>query len=55
MPRPKLRELDEVDQRVAEKMYLDGTGLLRISHLLACSYWEVREVLLKRGVKLARS
>ena len=51
--RPKRKDLDVVDQHVAVQMYeRNQLSIKRIAEALDASYWEVREVLLKKGVVL---
>lgn len=52
--RPKRKALDRVETRVAVAMYQGGETLKGIADALDASYWEVRAVMLKNGVKLRK-
>jgi hypothetical protein len=51
--RPKRKELDDIDQAVAERMYVEQSmSMQRIADALDASYWEVRACLIKNGVAI---
>jgi hypothetical protein len=53
--RPKLKALDPVEYQVAKRLYVNDEWTIRkIAKALSCSYWEVRNVLLKQGIKLRK-